>query len=192
MKRYFTIGRDLQSDIVLNDDTDIVSRRHAILEVGRNGKYFITDESQNGTYVNGIRITSNEKVPIVRDDEVSFAHVADLDWSLVPVDRTALYSVLGVLGGVVAAVLIALVTIWAVDNGKEDSGVPCGTVENVSAVPEIVGPSSSTNPPAVVDGDKKATEEKEKAAPKPTVKPSKKADKKKEEEKPVVIPDAIY
>lgn len=191
MKRYFTIGRDLQSDIVLNDDSDIVSRRHAILEVGRNGKYFITDESQNGTYVNGIRITSNEKVPIVRNDEVSFAHVADLDWSLVPVDRTALYSVLGVFGGAAAAVLIALVTIWAVDRGSADTDVPCGTVENISAVPQPVGPSDTQNPPSIVDGDKKADEEKEKTAPKPATKPVKKTPKK-EAEKPKVIPDAIY
>lgn len=191
MKRYFTIGRDLQSDIVLNDDSDIVSRRHAVLEVGRNGKYFITDQSRNGTYINGIRITSNEKVPVVRDDEVSFAHVAELDWSLVPVDRTLFYSVLGVLAGVTAAVLVALVTGWAIDRGKDVSDVPHGTVENISAVPENAAPSDSNVAPSIVDGDKKATEEKEKTAPKPTVKPSKKADKK-ESEKPKVIPDAIY
>ena len=47
MKRYFVIGRDPQADINIPDETDVVSRHHAVLEVGRDGKYFIIDQSQN-------------------------------------------------------------------------------------------------------------------------------------------------
>ena len=36
MKTY-TIGRDLGCDIVINDATDVVSRRHATLQVGGVG-----------------------------------------------------------------------------------------------------------------------------------------------------------
>jgi hypothetical protein len=83
MKKIYYIGRDeYHSDIFLYDDT--ISRNHAILRVGKRGKYTIFDQSMNGTYVNGIRIASGVEVPVCRTDIISFAHVADLDWSLIP------------------------------------------------------------------------------------------------------------
>ena len=54
MKTY-SIGRDLGCDIVINDTTDVVSRRHAVLTVASSGKMTLTDLSSNGTYINGIR-----------------------------------------------------------------------------------------------------------------------------------------
>ncbi len=191
MKRYFTIGRDLQSDIVLNDETDVVSRRHAILEVGRNGKYFITDQSRNGTYVNGIRISSDEKVPVTRRDTISFAHMEDLDWNRIPKDRT-LAVVLSSAAAAVAVVLAAGFGIrYAVTHPAEKTEKK-GTVESVipgqvHVTPETVEAEPVTKP-SVVDGNKKATEEKAKTAPKPKV--VKKQPVKPEAPKPV--PDAIY
>jgi hypothetical protein len=50
-----TLGRSLDSDIILDDPT--VSRRHAQLVLA-NGRYTLRDlRSQNGTFVNGQRIT---------------------------------------------------------------------------------------------------------------------------------------
>lgn len=106
MKKILTIGRDAQCDICINDSTDVVSRNHAILEIGRNGKYFIVDQSRNGTYVNGMRISSNEKVPVTRNDVISLAHVRELDWSLVPKNNDYL-----LWGGVASAVVIVLVAV---------------------------------------------------------------------------------
>lgn len=83
MKAY-SIGRESNCDIVVYDSTDVVSRRHAVLNVHPNGKMFIVDQSRNGTYVNGIRVTPNVPVPVTRKDIVSFAHVVKLDWSQVP------------------------------------------------------------------------------------------------------------
>ena len=83
MKTY-SIGRELGCDIVINDSTDVVSRRHAILNVTPTGSMTIIDQSSNGTYVNGIRINSNVPVPVTRKDIISFAHVAKLDWNMVP------------------------------------------------------------------------------------------------------------
>ena len=80
----YSIGRDPACNIVINDNTDVVSRRHAILNVYPSGKMTIVDQSHNGTYVNGIRISQNVPVPVTRKDNVSFAHVARLDWNLVP------------------------------------------------------------------------------------------------------------
>lgn len=83
MKKVYTIGRDLQSDIVIEDDSDVISRLHATIRFdGR--KMYIIDQSQNGTYVNGMRMSANEEVPVSRNDTVSFANVVELDWSRLP------------------------------------------------------------------------------------------------------------
>lgn len=82
--KIYSIGRDINCNIVIDDNTDVISRRHAVLSVAPSGKMTIMDQSQNGTYVNGIRIASNVPVPVTRKDNVSFAHVARLDWNLVP------------------------------------------------------------------------------------------------------------
>lgn len=102
VKRILTIGRNSGCDICISDSTDVVSREHAILEIGRGGRYFLTDKSRNGTYVNGIKMMSNERIPVTRADVVSFAHVSDLDWALVPKDNT---------GKIWAGVIVGLVVL---------------------------------------------------------------------------------
>ena len=84
MKTIYSIGRDPGSDIYLYDDRNVISRTHAILKIGKGGKYFISDQSMNGTYVNGIKIAQGVPVPVTRKDVVSFAHMAELDWNQVP------------------------------------------------------------------------------------------------------------
>lgn len=82
--KVYLIGREAGCDIVINDSTDVISRRHATLNVTSSGKMTIIDQSHNGTYVNGIRISQNVPVPVTRKDNVSFAHIARLDWNMVP------------------------------------------------------------------------------------------------------------
>lgn len=84
MKRIYTIGRDESCDIVIPDQTDVVSRMHATLRVESKDKFFLSDQSRNGTYVNGIRMSTNVEIPVSRNDVVSFAHIYNLDWSLIP------------------------------------------------------------------------------------------------------------
>ena len=78
MKSY-TIGREETCNIVIPDSTQMVSRNHATLTLN-GSKMTITDNSSNGTYINGIRIASGTPVPVTRKDVVSFAQVAELDW----------------------------------------------------------------------------------------------------------------
>lgn len=84
MKTIYSIGRDEASDIVLWDDNNVISRTHAFLRIGKGGQYTITDQSMNGTYVNGMKIASGVEVPVKRSDSISFAHLAELDWSQIP------------------------------------------------------------------------------------------------------------
>lgn len=79
-----TIGREADNQIVLNDPTDVTSRHHAVLMIMSNGKMTITDQSANGTYINGQRISPNVPVPVTRKDTISFAHQCTLDWERVP------------------------------------------------------------------------------------------------------------
>lgn len=107
--KVYSIGREIGCDIIINDSTDVISRRHAVLNVSPSGKMTIIDQSQNGTYVNGIRISSNVPVPVTRKDSISFAHIAPLNWEQIPnpVSSVVKYVALGVLlivlvvGGVV-------------------------------------------------------------------------------------------
>lgn len=87
MKSY-SIGREETCNIIVSDPTQMVSRRHATLNVdGR--RMTIVDSSTNGTYINGIRIQSGTPVPVTRKDVVSFAQVAELDWKCVPKEGNA-------------------------------------------------------------------------------------------------------
>lgn len=106
MKSY-SIGRDAGCDIVLNDNTDVISRRHAVLSVASSGKMTITDMSTNGTYINGQRISSNVAVPVSRKDSVSFAHVTTLDWNIIPKSNQWLTFL--IIGLVVAAIAAACI-----------------------------------------------------------------------------------
>lgn len=84
MKKIYTIGRDEGCDIVIPDNTDISSRLHATLRVESNDRIYLTDQSRNGTYINGMKMSSNVEIPVSRKDIISFAHIYDLDWSLIP------------------------------------------------------------------------------------------------------------
>lgn len=107
--KIYTIGRDLSCDIVINDNTDVVSRRHAVLNVSRGGKMALTDQSSNGTYINGIKMAQGQAVPVTRKDTVSFAHVATLDWNTIPKSKGWLK---WLIIGLCLAALAILATLW--------------------------------------------------------------------------------
>lgn len=123
--KVYSIGREVGCDIVINDNSDVISRRHATLNVASSGKMTIVDLSHNGTYVNGIRISPNVPVPVTRKDNVSFAHVARLDWNLIPNTGATIikWVALGVL-----AILLVIGGVWGFKalSTKETSDVSGG------------------------------------------------------------------
>jgi hypothetical protein len=83
MKRIYSIGRDESCDIVIYDVTNVVSRNHATLRV--DGKRcYLTDQSTNGTYRNGIRLTPYVEYPVSPKDEISLGNVVNFDWDAIP------------------------------------------------------------------------------------------------------------
>jgi pSer/pThr/pTyr-binding forkhead associated (FHA) protein len=120
----FSIGRDLNCDIVMNDSTDVISRRHALLNVMPSGKMTIIDQSSNGTYVNGIRISQNVPVPVTRKDTISFAHVAKLDWNLVPKSNQWM---IWLIGGFIALIVLLGIFFGAKSLNSSKDANPDGT-----------------------------------------------------------------
>ena len=117
--KIYSIGRENECDIIINDASNVISRRHAMLTIGRFGKMTITDQSQNGTYVNGIRISPNVPVPITRNDTISFAHIAQLDWRLIPNQFARLLWLC--LGGICALLVIIGLIWWLTGTHGSDS-----------------------------------------------------------------------
>lgn len=121
--KVYSIGREQGCDIVINDPTDVISRRHATLVVSPTGKMTITDLSHNGTYVNGIRISQNVPVPVTRKDSVSFAQIARLDWNLVPRSNIVIKYAAIVAGAIVVVIACVLLFNYC-GNDKGGGQVP--------------------------------------------------------------------
>lgn len=188
--KVYSIGREKTCDIVMTDNTDVVSRRHAILTVYPSGKMTITDQSQNGTYVNGMRITPNSPVPVTRKDNVSLAHVATLDWNRVPKQVTILQYVL------IAVIVIIVIGggIWAYSNfsgGGEEPEMTVATqdttatksVEQIKAELQDSINREKAKADSIENAKKKEKKDKEESAkpkpkPVPTPKDSTKTEKK--------------
>lgn len=111
MKKVFTIGRDANCDIIIPDTTDVVSRLHATLRVD-GSKIFLTDQSLNGTYINGLKMSSNVEIPVSRKDVISFAHVYDLDWNLIPRKNWNALLGIGLLSILAICVLVGIANFF--------------------------------------------------------------------------------
>lgn len=182
MKTY-SIGRDIGCNIVINDNTDIISRRHAIINVSSTGKITIIDQSNNGTYVNGIRISSNVPVPITRKDSISFAHIVKLDWSLIPKSTMWIKYLLGAAGALILLVAIYFLATYYLDYKKKiDNPTPIeiptkldsteisqsnANKQDSSTLKQPGLPIDSTNTPEVKKEPKEKTKKTDNQKPKP-------------------------
>lgn len=77
------IGRGNDSDIVIPDERDNVSRHHAILSFDFLGHMTLTDTSSNGTFVNDKRIEKDKPVSVSRKDKIRLGDAWQFDWHLV-------------------------------------------------------------------------------------------------------------
>lgn len=108
--KILSIGRGENCNIYLDDQN--ISRRHAQLRIYPTGRMEIVDYSQNGTFINNVRVQPNAPTPVTRRDVVSFAHTRLLDWKLVP-DPLRPYRIGGM---VVAAVCVVLLAWWGISS----------------------------------------------------------------------------
>ncbi|MBR1800920.1 MAG: FHA domain-containing protein [Bacteroidaceae bacterium] len=80
-KAIFGIGSNFQNDLQISGAT--VSRYHATIKLGRDGKVYIVDHSKNGTTVNGSRISPNQPYRIKKSSTVVCGGVP-VDTSRIP------------------------------------------------------------------------------------------------------------
>lgn len=184
--KVYSIGREVGCDIMINDNSDVISRRHATLNVSPTGKMTIVDLSHNGTYVNGIRISQNVPVPVTRKDNVSFAHVARLDWNLIPNTGANImrWSMIGVL-----AALLIIGGIWGY-NAWFSGGGDIDGIDSTTAVVDSTELKKEQEKMEQVEKQKQDSIKKDslnkvhqKTAPKPVAKPKAKDTEKGKEEK---------
>lgn len=99
--KILTIGRDESCDICIDDSTNQVSRRHALLRLYPLGKMEIVPEGTNLTYLNGRPLKNGQVYRVKRKDIISLAKVKSLDWKQIPNPYTpykiAIYAFFAVL-----------------------------------------------------------------------------------------------
>ena len=102
-KALYGIGTNFRNEIQVSGNT--VSRFHATLKIGKDGKAYLQDHSKNGTTVNGRKIVSGQNIRIKRSDAIVCGGVPV---DLKPFIRPNLWG--KVLSGVaVAAILIGVI-----------------------------------------------------------------------------------
>lgn len=192
MKTY-SIGRDLNCDIVINDSTDVISRRHALLNVTSSGKMTIIDQSSNGTYVNGIRITQNVPVPVTRKDIISLAHVVKLDWNQIPKSDLWMKYAIGAVAAIVVIISIVVgIKSHKTDCDNNDNQNTAGIVDSTTIKQKEAARLDSIKKIALQDSTNKALEKvrqdsikasKKKSQSKKEIKKTKKEEKDNQEDK---------
>lgn len=107
--KVYTIGRGEDCDVILDDESGMISRRHAILKAKGFNRYEIVDVSKNGTNVDAIRIQPNIPTKVTRNSVIVFAGVKQLDWKEIPdsmktirLIAIALITLIAILGGLLA------------------------------------------------------------------------------------------
>lgn len=123
--KVYNIGRGEENDIIVYDESGMVSRKHAILKTRPLGKYILIDVSKNGTTVNGRRIPPKQPVKVGRKDVVSFAKKSLLDWKEVPREHSVpvLISLCAIGVGVVCLLIWLAVNLFSEVYHKEKDSV---------------------------------------------------------------------
>lgn len=120
--KVLTIGRSEDCNIVIDDNQDLISRKHAMLRIYPLGKMELVSMGRNGTFVNGLPVKNNIPIKITRKDVVSFAHVKQLDWTLVQNP----YRIYYISAMAIAALLVIFIIyrLWSARTPSTDSIFP--------------------------------------------------------------------
>lgn len=161
--KQITIGRSKECDIIIVDESEKTSRKHAVITFTFFGKMRIYDTSSNGTYVNGEKLVKPASMEIKRGDKIEFAKEAELDWNQV-VDPYAKMRIPVIFLSVALIVSIGIVLAFCVDydklfnnNQEENTEVVADTVTLESDTTAVDAENSL---PAATSGAKSAAKNK--------------------------------
>lgn len=157
MKR-ITVGRGNDCDIVIDDNTDKVSRHHLVISVDFMGRMTVSDTSSNGTFLNGNRMLKGTSMPVTRKDTIRLGDVWEFDWNTVR-DPYARMRKCAAAAAAMLLLLCAGITVWSLINDSFDK-------ENASEIPVAAEEDNtewnkdSTNKYAPVESSIKTTKKK--------------------------------
>lgn len=97
-KGIYGIGSHFNNDIQVTGAT--VSRYHATVKNGRDGKMYIVDHSKNGTTVDGVRIPADKPYRIKRNSAVVCGGVP-VDLSKLPWQKSPIKTIAGIAAAIV-------------------------------------------------------------------------------------------
>lgn len=118
MKR-IVIGRANDSDIVIPDEHDNVSRHHAVISFDFFGRMTLSDTSSNGTLINGTRMLKGASVPITRNDKIQLGGAWMFDWNLVKDPYRKVRNITYVVIALLVLLSIGIVS-WSIYNSRHN------------------------------------------------------------------------
>jgi len=118
MKR-IVIGRANDSDIVIPDEHDNVSRHHAVISFDFLGRMTLSDTSSNGTLINGTRMLKGASVPVTRNDKIQLGGAWKFDWNLVEDPYRKVRNITYVVIALLVLLSIGIVS-WSIYNSRHN------------------------------------------------------------------------
>ncbi len=118
MKR-IVIGRANDSDIVIPDEHDNVSRHHAVISFDFLGRMTLSDTSSNGTLINGTRMLKGASVPVTRNDKIQLGGAWMFDWNLVEDPYRKVRNITYVVIALLVLLSIGIVS-WSIYNSRHN------------------------------------------------------------------------
>ena len=118
MKR-IVIGRANDSDIVIPDEHDNVSRHHAVISFDFFGRMTLSDTSSNGTVINGTRMLKGASVPVTRNDKIQLGGAWMFDWNLVEDPYRKVRNITYVVIALLVLLSIGIVS-WSIYNSRHN------------------------------------------------------------------------
>lgn len=126
MKR-IVIGRANDSDIVIPDEHDNVSRHHAVISFDFFGRMTLSDTSSNGTLINGTRMLKGASVPVTRNDKIQLGGAWMFDWNLVEDPYRKVRNFTYVVIALLVLLSIGIVS-WSIYNSRHNDTLNSITV----------------------------------------------------------------
>ncbi|MBP3844353.1 MAG: FHA domain-containing protein [Prevotella sp.] len=144
-KSVYNIGSNYRNEIILNSQT--VSRFHASVRVGKDGKVYIHDNgSRNGTMVNGVKIAANKDVRVKKGDNIVCGTEDVTDQILAVMPKTNTTLIYAIAGAACLLVLLGIIyAVWPKGSEEPPTAFVSDSTAVASSTPSNISPEKYRN-----------------------------------------------
>lgn len=144
-KAVYNIGSNYRNEMIVNSQT--VSRFHASVRVGKDGKIYIHDNgSRNGTMVNGVKIAANKDVRIKKGDNIVCGTEDVTDQILAVMPKTNMSLIYAIAGAACLLILLGIIyAVWPKGNEPAPVAVASDSIQVVSPAASNITPEQYRN-----------------------------------------------